>query len=92
METPRVTRIHVEYEDGSSDEMELLPENDLPLYDLRSRGPVQRRVRQGVFTHYAVAALVFQTAFERRWQGYQALDPKWIELMQRLFPDAGWKR
>ena len=78
---PRVTRIHVEYEDGSFDNMELLPGDDLPLYDLRRKQGGSRKRNLGAHTGGAVAALLFLTASSSFRREYSAMDPDVVKLL-----------
>jgi hypothetical protein len=58
---PMVTRIHLDYEDGSSDDIELLQPGDNPIYDLRRKRAGSERAL-GAHTGGAIAAILFHTA------------------------------
>ena len=62
MSQPRVTKIHVEYEDGSHDDVELLPGADFSLYDLRRKRPGVKKRDIGACCGDSVGAFLFFTA------------------------------
>src|SRR5438045_6297965 len=73
MSSPAVTRIRVEYDDGSCDSIELLQRGDFPLYGLtRKRRDSESPL--GAYTTAAIAALLFGTAFTTKWTEYSAQD------------------
>ena len=71
MSLPAVTRIRVEYDDGSCDSIELLQRGDLPLYGLTRKRPDSEPPR-GAYTTAAIAVLLFGTAFTAKWTEYSA--------------------
>ena len=75
MSHPAVTRIRVEYNDGSCDTIELLQRGDFPLYGLIRKRPDSEQPRSA-YTTAAIAALLFSTAFATRWTDYSATDKK----------------
>ena len=81
MSPPAVTRIRVEYDDGSCDTIELLQQGDLPLYGLTRKRPDSETPR-GAYTTAAIAALLFSTAFTTKWMEYSARDTKLAGLIR----------
>ena len=95
MNSPAVTRIRVEYDDGSCDSIELLQRGDLPLYGLTRKRPDSEPPR-GAYTSAAIAALLFGTAFTTKRTEYSAQDPKlgglircWLGESEVQKPEAG---
>ena len=82
MSEPRVTRIHVEYEDGSFDDIESLPQDGTPFYDLRRKRPDSRKRGLGLHTGGAVAAILFMTAFYGQRREYSAFDLEICKLLK----------
>ena len=72
---PAVTRIRVEYDDGSCDTIEAIQRGDFPLYGLTRNRPDLERPR-GAYTTAAIAAFLFSTAFSNKWTEYSAADKK----------------
>lgn len=62
MNEPRISKIHIEYEDGSFDEIGTLPGADFPLYDLRRKRPGTKKKNEGAITGYSMGAFLFMTA------------------------------
>lgn len=86
MNEPRIARILVEYEDGSSDHIIFLPNPGLPVYSL-DRGRAGEPVRKlGAHTTFAIAALLFRTAFTARRLEYSARDPEIAKLARVVEP------
>jgi len=81
MSEPRVTRIHVEYEDGSIDDIEHLPQDETAFYDLRRKRPDSRKRGLGLHTSGAIAAILFVTAFYGRRREYSVGDPEIYKLL-----------
>lgn len=80
MNEPRIARIRLEYEDGSSDDIGLLPNPGFPLYSL-DRSQVREPVRHlGAHSVFAIAALLFRTAFTTRRTEYSSQDPEITKL------------
>jgi hypothetical protein len=82
---PTVTSIHVHYEDGSSDEIRLLQDGELPLYDLRRERPLAEMRSLGAHTYGAIAAILFHTVTTTERIEYSLGDPRIRALLTRLF-------
>ena len=79
----QITRIRIEYADGSMDEIEALPDSntEIPLYGwTRTRPNFQRPA--GAYTAHAIAALLFKTALSRQLTEYDISDPKIRDLLR----------
>lgn len=73
MNHPRVTKIRVEYEDGSHDDVELLPGVDFPLYDLR-RKTATKRGNIGACCGDSIGAFLFYTTSTTRRREFSEMD------------------
>src|ERR1051325_2987114 len=67
--------IRVEYDDGSSDFIELLQRGDLPLYGFTRARP-HSQLPRGAYTAGGIAALLFKTAVTTQWTEYAIEDPQ----------------
>jgi len=78
-----ITRIHIEYADGSVDEIEALPEHNtnIPLYGWRRTRPASEG-RPGAYSTPAIAAFLFQTALARQLTEYDLTDPRTRALIR----------
>ncbi len=78
---PRVTRIEVHYDDGSSDVMTTIPKEgtELPLFSW-SRSAPSDPFPQRAYTSTAVATVLFQTALTRRLMPASPMDKDTMEL------------
>lgn len=85
---PAVTRIHLDYEDGSSDEITLLQRGEMPLYDLRRKRPGAEMRSLGAHTHGAIAAILFHTVTTTERIEYLLRDPRIRAAIARLFGTA----
>ena len=81
---PTVTSIHVHYEDGSSDEIRLLQDGELPLYDLRRERPLAEMRSLGAHTYGAIAAILFHTVTTTERIEYSLGDPRIRAPLARL--------
>jgi hypothetical protein len=84
---PAVTHIHLDYEDGSSDEIRLLQGSELPLYGLQRKRPGEEARNLGAHTHGAIAAILFHTATTTERIEYSLGDARIRSLLARLFAD-----
>lgn len=85
MSEPRVTRIRVEYEDGSFDNIDHLPQDETAFYDLRRERPVSYEGRLGLHTGGAIASILFLTALHGRRREYSVTDPEIQKLCKGFF-------
>ena len=60
---PAVSKIRIEYDDGSHDEMELLDATQ-GLYSWDRKRPTGKNARGGLYTGNRIAAQLFKTALE----------------------------
>jgi hypothetical protein len=60
---PAVTKIRIEYVDGSHDEMELMDAAQV-LYSWDRKRPTGKNARGGLYTANRIAAQLFKTALE----------------------------
>ena len=81
---PTVTSIHVHYEDGSSDDIRLLQDGELPLYDLRREHPGEPTRNLGAHTYGAIAAILLHTVTTTERIEYSLGDPRIRALLARL--------
>lgn len=79
--SPRVARIEVHYEDGSSDLIRPTPRSgsEIPLYDWTRSSPVTN-FKQHAYTSGAVAIVLFQTALTRRLMDSEPRDKNTLAL------------
>lgn len=82
---PTVTRIHVDYEDGSSDEIRLLQGGEMPVYDLSRKSPGDEMHELGAHSHGAIAAILFHTVTTTQRIEYSLGEPRIRALLARLF-------
>lgn len=85
---PSVTRIHLDYEDGSADEITLLQHGELPVYDLRRKRSGAEMRSLGAHTFGAIAAILFHTVTTTERIEYSLGDPKLRAAFERLFGDT----
>ena len=79
---PQVAQIRIEYEDGSFDEIKLVPNPGLPLYGLDRTQPGKPSRSLGAHSAGAIAALLFRTALTTRRIEYSFRDPKIAALLR----------
>jgi hypothetical protein len=82
----RVTRIRVEYDDGSCDTAELGQVSPIAIYGFTRKRPDSVTPR-GAYTNGAIAALLFKTAITTFWTEYAAPDRE-IVALQRCWLDT----
>lgn len=81
MSSPAVSRISVEYVDGSCDTIDLLYGGELPLYSFTRRRS-NFEPTGGAYTTSAIAALLSRTAYTTKWTEYSAQDPNMVGLIR----------
>jgi hypothetical protein len=89
---PPVTRIHIEYADGSSDDITLLQRGECPLFDLRRKRPETEMRSLGAHSAGAIAAILFRTAATTERTEYPFHDPKLLAVLRQWFeqpPQSG---
>jgi hypothetical protein len=62
MKQPPITFIHLEYADGSYDDIQLRQRGECPLFNLKRKRPDAELCDLGAYTAGAMAGLLFQTA------------------------------
>ncbi len=78
---PTVIRITIEYDDSSSDTIELIQRVGTTIYGLTRKRP-DSETPCGAFTNGAIAALLFATAFTTKWSLYTWNDMKLMALIR----------
>lgn len=84
MSEPKITRIHVEYEDGSSDDIEHLSHEETAFYGLTRKRPDAGKHNLGLHSSGAIAALLFVTALHGRRREYSCVDPEIVKQLKTL--------
>lgn len=64
MNEPKISKIHIEYEDGSFDDIEMLPFPDFPLYDLRRKRAGVKKKNHGAIGGLSIGAFLLFTVWE----------------------------
>jgi hypothetical protein len=77
-----VTFIHVEYADGSSDEIKLLQCGICPLFGLSRKRPDSEMFNLGAHTAGAIAIILFRTALATERTEYPFHEPKLVEALR----------
>ena len=77
---PAVTKIRIEYADGSHDEMELMDASQV-LYSWDRKRPTGKNARGGLYTANRIAAQLFKTALEGHLADDQFLFKKQARLL-----------
>ena len=90
--SPSVSRIRVEYADGSFDTISLIQGGDFPLYSLDRKRAGAESVSLGAHTSGAIAALLFMTAVSNQHTEYSSRDPKVAVLLRSWSGESGKKR
>lgn len=76
MATAKISRIRIDYSDGSYDSIKLIQDGDFPLYSLDRNKARMESVSLGAHTAGAIAALMFMTAITYQQTEYFSHDPK----------------
>jgi len=75
-----VSNIHVEYSDGSCDDIELIHNGKDPQYELNRTKSNAEHTSLGLHSGGAIAALLFITAISNKRTEYDFQDPRVIAL------------
>ena len=87
MNLPPVASIHVEYADGSMDEMKFIQQGACPLFSWKrqqANGEVQT---SGAYTAGAIAIILLRTAALTQRTDYPFKDPKLIAALKPWFEE-----
>jgi hypothetical protein len=82
---PTVTNIHLDYEDGSSDDIRLLQGGVNPVYDLCRKRPGADMRSLGAHTGGAIAGILVCTVTATERVEYSLRDPKIRAVLEQLF-------
>ncbi len=82
---PQVSRIRVDYEDGSFDVIENLPQDETAFYNLCRKRPLHGAFRLGIHTAGAIGAILFLTALHGKRRDYSLADPELQKLFNGFF-------
>lgn len=85
MKQPPVTFIHLEYADGSFDDIKLLQRGICPLFNLKRKRPDSDLRDLGAHTSGAIAAILFRTSVNTERTEYPFDDPKLIAALRQFF-------
>ena len=83
---PAVSKIRIEYEDGSHDEMELLDAAQ-GLYNWDRKRPTGKNTRGGLYTAHRIAAQLFKTGLEGCLAEDQSIFQKQASLLHAYIKD-----
>lgn len=89
---PPVTRFHVEYADGSFDDITLLQSGECPMFTLRRKRPDTELRSLGAHSAAAIAGILFRTAAMTERTEYPCYDPKFFAILRKWFeqpPQSG---
>ena len=92
MNHPPVTSIHVEYADGSVDDMKFIHQGVCPLFSWKrqqANGEVQT---SGAYTSGAIAIILLRTAALTQRTDYPFKDPKLIAALKPWFEELASQR
>lgn len=89
---PQVSKISVEYSDGSSDTIKLLQDGDLTIYALdRNRVGIQNRISGG-YTNAEIAGILFISVMTTNYTDYSVADKRiyslieaWREILKKSY-------
>jgi hypothetical protein len=81
MKQPPITFIHLEYADGSYDDIQLLQRGKCPLFNLKRKLPDGELCDLGAYTAGAIAGLLFQTTANTERAERPCDDPKTLEIL-----------
>ena len=67
-----ITRIHIEYADGNTDEIDLLRDNnsEAPVYWLARKARPTQELAEGVYSIHSIAGFLYQTAMACQQTGF----------------------
>ena len=83
---PTVSKIRIEYADGSHDEMELIDPSQV-LYSWDRKRPTEKSTRGGLYTANRIGALLFKTGLEGRLAEDQLIFKKQANLLKTYLKD-----
>lgn len=83
MKEPRVGKIHIEYDDGSFDEIESLP-CEFPLFSLKRKKIGAKAKSFGAITGHSIGAFLFFTTSTTTRREFSEVDA--LNLMQNQMP------
>jgi hypothetical protein len=83
---PAVTKIRIEYADGSHDKMELLDASQ-GLYSWDRKRPTGKNARGGLYTAHRIAAQLFKTGLEGCLAKDQSIFQKQARLLHAYIKD-----
>ncbi len=86
MKEPHISKIHIEYDDGSFDDIESLP-CDFPLFDLRRKTIGAKAKSLGAITGHSIGAFLFFTTSTATRRQFSELDA--YNLMKNQMPADG---
>ena len=89
---PPVTFIHVEYADGSCDDIKLLQRGVCPLFGLSRKRPDSEMRDLGPHTSGAIAIILFRTALATERTEYPFHDPKLIAALRPYFEESSLQK
>jgi hypothetical protein len=82
---PFITSIHVEYADGSADDMRLIQRGVCPLFDWKRHLPNGEEQKSGAYTSGAIAIILLRTAALTQRTDYPFNDPKLVTALKEWF-------
>ena len=85
MTEPRVTRIRIEYDDGSHDDVEQRPQDGIPFYDFHRSKTPRHEGADGLHTAGDIASILFLTALHGIRREYSITDPELQKLCKGFF-------
>jgi hypothetical protein len=87
MKQPPVTSIHVEYADGSVDDMKLIHRGVCPLFNWKRQRPSGETQASGAYTSGAIAIILLRTAALTQLTDYPFKDPKLVAALKPWFDE-----
>lgn len=85
MSQPSVTRIHVEYADGSYDDIRSL--RNCPLYGLDRKRADADVKKLGAYSAGAIAMILFRSVVTKQRTEYPIKDPKLIAILRQWYDE-----
>jgi hypothetical protein len=89
---PSVTSIHVEYADGSCDDMRLLHRGVCPLFRLSRKRPDTEMRDLGPHTSGAIAIILFRTVLATERTEHPFHEPKLVEALRPYLEELSAQR
>jgi hypothetical protein len=78
----KISRIRIDYSDGTYDNIAPIQEDPILLYSLERNNTIENVSANGAYTHLAIAALLFLTAVSNEYINYKGYDPQVIKLLK----------